>query len=330
MKFKTIISFIAISLYVAYQQGFFSDFINKPQADKNHKTQTVSTEKKYSNKKNNDNNSILSAQEENKQYCSQNLLDGKFPSISKGYYNGSGKENEIVSLCYPGFNVQYKFDFKMPLYSTEKLTIEKEKRANVSKRADSFYPDPVLLKIFGDKNTLKTTDFNNAKYKDIRFDRGHLAASRNQAIEDRYNSFYLSNIALQSSNNNRFIWADIEKASRCLVKMYHSDVYVVTVPVVNIAYYQKNNLPLKFFSGKRNIKILIPDFFAKAIYIKDKNIIGVYLTNNDNSQTHYDLISVNDLKKISYIDVFPTLNNELKNQVNKNELNLSSILKKCQ
>lgn len=248
------------------------------------------------------------------EFCALNIYQNIAPEVNKGF--NTKNKNELISLCYSGYAALFKQQYNISLWTAEKLSPEREERSKGGEREGTFYQDPTLLNLLGENKTVKTEDYIGASDgKNIRYDRGHLAPSRDMPLEDRYESFYMSNIVPQSANNNRNVWADIEKTSRCLAVQRKTDVYIVNVPVINISYYQQNNLPLPILRTKRGLTINIPDYMAKAIYIPKTGEIGVYLTKNDESKTNYQLISVNDLKKLSYIDVFPQISMDLKNKI---------------
>lgn len=258
------------------------------------------------------------------EFCQANTLNGVFPLAHKGF------GNNLISLCYSGYAAQYKPDYFISLWTAEKLTKERELKSQNGEREDGFYPDPNIISQLGEKQAIKTEDYIGAsngekdKTKLIRYDRGHLSPSRDMPLDDRYESFYMSNIVPQSAENNRNIWKNIESLSRCYAMKYN-EVYVVNVPVIDISYYQKNNLPMNKLQTKRGHQIQIPDYMAKGIYIPSLNQIGVFLTKNNKDKDSYEMITVNQLKKLSFIDIFPQLSDELKNTVN---LKNQCVLKK--
>ena len=250
-----------------------------------------------------------------KEFCHINTFNGIFPNVDKGF-NSNNNSNELIELCYSGYTALFKSKYNIALWTAEKLNPLREQKSRNGEREETFYQDPTLIEMFGEQNVVKTEDYIGASDgKMIRYDRGHLSPSRDMPLEDRYESFYMSNIVPQSANNNRNVWADIEKTSRCLAMKYNTDVYVVNVPVIDIKYYQKNNLPLPTLKTKRGLSINIPDYMAKGIYIPKTNDIAVYLTKNDLNKIYYQLISVNQLKNLSFIDIFPQLDENLKNKI---------------
>lgn len=284
-----------------------------------------------------------------KEHCGLNTYNGILPTMSKSFYQGSGGENEILTLCYHGFTAQYKNDYHISLWVAEKLSPEREEKSKEGEREETFYPDPTVKRVFGLNKTIKTNDYiglrvyldpitntykttNNANLKKVvedlnkqgyqvtneslketlrQYDRGHLSASRNNEVGgDRFESFYTTNIVPQTAENNRNIWKEIENKARCLAVKHNADVYTVTIPALDINRYAQ--IPPLMFKTRDGNNIVVPDKMAKAFYIPKLNIAGAYITNNDKSKTHYEVISINDLRQYAYIDPFPFLSQELK------------------
>ncbi|AWX14758.1 hypothetical protein CEP48_00500 [Mergibacter septicus] len=241
-------------------------------------------------------------------YCKNNIYQQQ-PLINSAFEQGRAGKNEITTLCYYGYALQYKDEFKIPLWTAEKLTRQRIEQGKNGNRPPHFYSDPNLEKKFN--SVITHEDYTGSGY-----DRGHVAPSRDMPLADRLESFYMSNIVPQTAQNNRFIWANIEQISRCMATKYNTDVYVVNVPVIDVEK-AKRTKKLKILQTKTGKQIVIPDYMAKAIYIPKRNEIGVYLTQNNTSKTKYKLVSINQLKKLAYIDVFPTLPSSLKNKISK-------------
>ena len=276
-------------------------------SNQKHQKTTFETSIDFKNKKSNTNSNNVEYKPKghNEQFCELNIFNNKFPMVSKGF------GTNLVKLCYHGFGVLYSPEYKIPLFATEKLTPQRELKAKNGDREQTFYPDPNLIQKFGEKNVIKTEDYIGAKNikddEEIRYDRGHLAPSRDMMLEDRYESFYLSNIVPQASFNNRNIWANIEKSTRCLAIKYNTEVYVVTIPVLDVKSGKVE------FLNKKNIAI--PKYMAKAIYVPKLGLASAYITLNNNDKVNYKVISISELEKISFIKPFPDIQADIKNKV---------------
>lgn len=98
----------------------------------------------------------------------------------------------------------------------------------------------------------------------------------------QYDSFSLANIAPQSPRNNRYIWRNIESATRYLTQQY-GEVYTVT----GVAFTNKKTKQLAD-------RVLVPSHFFKAVYIPATNQAGVYYAPNDESE-RIEIISIDQL-----------------------------------
>ncbi|WP_250163283.1 DNA/RNA non-specific endonuclease [Psychrobacter sp. WY6] len=114
-------------------------------------------------------------------------------------------------------------------------------------------------------------------------------------------SFSLANIAPQSPRNNRYIWRNIESATRYLTQQY-GEVYSIT----GVAFTGKTTKQLAD-------RVLVPSHFFKAVYIPAINQAGVYYAPNDESE-RIEVISVDELSTRIGIDVLPVLDAKTKTQ----------------
>lgn len=196
-------------------------------------------------------------------------------------------------LCFDGFATMYSGVSKTPLWSAEHLTRRRLNQADTLPREDSFHEESRLPQSV----RAALSDYSGSGY-----DRGHIAPNADMAnISQQYDSFSLANIAPQSPRNNRYIWRNIESATRYLTLQY-GEVYVVTGTA---------------FTSKRLKKIgagvLVPSHFFKAIYIPAIAQAGVYYAPNDESE-RIEVISIDELALRTGIDVMPAIDSMAKAQ----------------
>ncbi|WP_420229746.1 DNA/RNA non-specific endonuclease [Psychrobacter sp. ER1] len=118
-----------------------------------------------------------------------------------------------------GFAVMYSGVSRTPLWSAEHLDRTRLQQAKQIDREDSFHEESKLPK----SARASLSDYSGSGY-----DRGHLAPNANMANRSQqYDSFSLANIAPQSPRNNRYIWRNIESATRYLTQQY-GEVYTIT------------------------------------------------------------------------------------------------------
>lgn len=210
--------------------------------------------------------------------CPEHYLQGQVPSLQVPLQLDQ-------ELCFDAFATGYSYQSRSAFYSAEHLTSANLKRAKRLDRKDSFHEELSLP---------ETARVELRDYKGSGFDRGHLAPNADMPTRKAQGqSFSLSNMVPQLHKNNAGIWSEIESTARQLADQYE-EVYIISGGV---------------YSGttqKINRRIPVPNALFKAIYIPSKNQAGVYLSDN-NATGEYEVISVNDLKKLTGIDVFPKL-----------------------
>ncbi len=220
--------------------------------------------------------------------CSQSFYGGIYPEFTN---NKLSKDTQ--ALCFDGFAVMYSGVSRTPLWSAEYLTRQRLEQAQQIDREDSFHEESRLPK--SARATL--SDYSGSGY-----DRGHLAPNADMANRSQqYDSFSLANIAPQSPRNNRYIWRNIESATRYLTQKY-GEVYTIT----GVAFTDKKPKRLKS-------RVLVPSHFFKAVYIPSIGQAGVYYAPNDESE-RIEIISVDELAAQTGIDVLPVLDQQVKAQ----------------
>ncbi len=218
--------------------------------------------------------------------CSASFYGGIYPEFTNNKLS-----NNTQSLCFDGFAVMYSGVTRTPLWSAEYLDRKRLNQAKEIDREDKFHEESRLP----ESMRAKVSDYSGSG-----FDRGHLAPNGNMANRNQqYDSFSLANIAPQSPRNNRYIWRNIESATRYLTQQY-GEVYSIT----GVAFTDKNPRQL-------DERVLVPSHFFKAVYIPAINQAGVYYAPNDNSE-RMDVISIDELTVRSGIDVMPMLDTQVK------------------
>lgn len=220
--------------------------------------------------------------------CSQSFYGGVYPEFT----NPKLSDN-TQALCMDGFAVMYSGVSRTPLWSAEYLDRKRLQQAKEIDREDSFHEESRLPKSM----RAKLSDYSGSGY-----DRGHLAPNGNMANRSQqYDSFSLANIAPQSPRNNRYIWRNIESATRYLTQQY-GEVYTIT----GVAFTSKKTKQLAD-------RVLVPSHFFKAVYIPASNQAGVYYAPNDESE-RIEVISLDELTAKIGIDVLPVVDAQTKAQ----------------
>ena len=231
---------------------------------------------------------ITSAYADDFTQCSESFYGGVYPEFTNPKLS-----KDTQSLCLDGFAVMYSGLSRTPLWSAEYLDRKRLQQAKEIDREDSFHEESRLPKSM----RAKLSDYSGSGY-----DRGHLAPNGNMANRSQqYDSFSLANIAPQSPRNNRYIWRNIESATRYLTQQY-GEVYTIT----GVAFTSKKTKQLAD-------RVLVPSHFFKAVYIPASNQAGVYYAPNDESE-RIEVISLDELTAKIGIDVLPVLDVQTKAQ----------------
>ena len=150
-----------------------------------------------------------------------------------------------IQVCREGYALMFSTVTKTPVWVAEHL-----KRSEVfgaAVRSPQFIPDPAIPAKYQAKNY---------DYAKTGYDRGHMAPaadfSQSQQLMDE--SFYLSNIVPQNAENNRQIWAGLEKKVRTWLNR-RDELYIVTGPVFS-------GNKIKMTIGK---SVAVPDYIFKVI-----------------------------------------------------------------
>ena len=232
--------------------------------------------------------SITSAHADDFTQCSESFYGGVYPE-----FINTKLSNKTQALCMDGFAVMYSGVSRTPLWSAEYLDRKRLQQAKEIDREDSFHEESRLPKSV----RASLSDYSGSGY-----DRGHLAPNANMANRSQqYDSFSLANIAPQSPRNNRYIWRNIESATRYLTQQY-GEVYSIT----GVAFTGKKTKQLAN-------RVLVPSHFFKAVYIPAINQAGVYYAPNDESE-RIEVISIDELSTKIGIDVLPILDAKIKTQ----------------
>lgn len=146
-------------------------------------------------------------------------------------------------------------------------------------------------------------------YKGSNWSRGHMCP----AGDNKWNSdamsetFLLTNICPQHASLNSGLWNRIEQDCRKWAKEY-GEVYIVCGPV----FLNKEHETI----GEN--KIVVPEAFFKVILcLKDKpKAIGFIVRNNEGTKKKDQFVNtVDDVERITGIDFFPSLPDEIENEV---------------
>ena len=199
-----------------------------------------------------------------------------------------------------GYTVSYNRKLKIANWVAWELT--PEKLVERESRTNKFLPDPDLP-----EHEAVTTD----DYKASGMDRGHLCPSGDnrwhwKAMQE---SFYMTNICPQDHNLNRGDWKELEEKCREWARK-EEKIYIVCGPIL---YRQKHR------TIGRQHKVTVPEAFFKVILCADsrppKAIGFLYKNTSGNHPLDSYVYTVDDVERITGIDFFPTLPDEVEEKV---------------
>ena len=192
------------------------------------------------------------------------------------------------------FTLSYHEGYELASWVAWQVTPEQAKATGTCK--EKFSEDPGV-----------TTETSSPKdYRDAGFIMAQLAPPEDmftspKAVEE---TFLMSNVVPQKPAFNKYIWKTNEKLVREWAKEGHT-LYVVAGPVLTDA-------PFGTFGGN---KVSIPVRYFKAVLDADgARAIGFVFRNSVSTGTPKSFaVSVDELEKITGIDFFPALSDDVEN-----------------
>lgn len=197
-----------------------------------------------------------------------------------------------------GYTVSYNASLRVPNWVAWHLTATRikgnTKRSGSSFHEDTDVPEPRAV---------------NSDYVRSGYDRGHMCPAgdnkwNQQAMDE---SFLFTNVCPQAPSLNRGDWNEMEQACRKWAVEY-GDVYVVCGPI----FYRKSNKTI----GKNHVAV--PDAFFKVVLVMQgqPKAIGFIYKNGDGNRPKGDYAnSVDEVERITGIDFFPSLPDDVENKI---------------
>jgi endonuclease G len=193
-------------------------------------------------------------------------------------------------LCFDAFAILYSGRSKTPVFGVERLTAAQLADASDEVRTNKFFADARLPSV--ERATLE--DFKGSGY-----DRGHVVPAGDQpTAQAMAQSFSLANMIPQAPQNNRGLWADIEKATRQYVRRAKGPVYVFTGPVYPAAGAQ--------VIGKG--RVWVPKQLYKLVYDQSANRAWAHWVENENEAKAGKPIPYRELVQRTGIEFLPGIN----------------------
>lgn len=218
--------------------------------------------------------------------CPKHFVGGQPPHLLNEKLTAKSKE-----LCNSGYGTLHSGITRTPLYAAEHLTRDRLDQGKGLKRISKFHADERLPR----SERAELDDYARSGY-----DRGHVAPSGDMFDpQSQHESFALSNMIPQEPSVNRGVWERIESGIRRMVKS-RGELYVVTGPL-----FQGGNL--QQIGGR----VMVPTSTFKAVYDPVRQESGAYIVENVPAAVPR-VVSINELTKIAGMDVFPSVNEQVK------------------
>jgi endonuclease G len=213
--------------------------------------------------------------------CSQDFYQGFAPQPT------TNQPGQLRALCFDDFAVLHSGQAKAAVYSAEHLTRESLNAAHGKERTNKFYEEARLPS--AERGTLED-------WRGSHMDRGHLAPAGDRATDaGMAQSFSLANVLMQSSTNNRGVWAkNVEKPTRQYALRSNEGVYVITGPI---------------FQGQVATMgpshVWVPNSLFKLVYDPAKKRAWVYIVANTDDAVVKGTYSYDQLVRMTGMQYLP-------------------------
>lgn len=199
-----------------------------------------------------------------------------------------------------GYTTSYNHSTKTPNWVAWHLT-DSHTRGSVQRHDEVFSEDEDIV-----KNQRATDD----DYYNSRYDRGHMCPAGDNKWDSQAmtQSFLFTNICPQNHGLNKYEWNDLEMLCRDWAREYGA-IDVVCGPVYSSSGEQKT-------IGKN--RVWVPDAFFKVVLCRGRQpkAIGFIYENRGGQQRMSDcMCSVDDIERITGIDFYPLLADDVENRI---------------
>jgi len=230
-------------------------------------------------------------------YTPENTQENQSENISGFNFLPSSTTGHIVKHDF--LTLSYNEEYEQAEWVAHELRASHISRTN--RKRPYFIYDPKV----------KTKSANYRNYKDSGYDRGHLCPAGDRKFSEKaFNeTFFTSNISPQMHDFNSGIWNRLEQKTRYWVNK-EKQLYVITGGILK--------------DGLKTIgqeKVAIPKQFYKILldYSKPEiKAIAFLIPHQDSNLPLYKfVVSIDEIERLSSIDFFPNLPDNLEDQLEK-------------
>ena len=201
-----------------------------------------------------------------------------------------------ITAVHDGYTASYSTLHGQPLWVAWSLAPEEVVSDGDVSRSDEFLPDPLI------DGCVTTSAYSRTGY-----DRGHMAPAADfrydQRVQDE--SFYMSNVCVQSHGLNEGTWFELEKRCRFWARnFYKTTLWIVAGPVFseNPERVGKESLP-------------VPSAFWKVVCKQDRGLweaVGFVFPNEDLYDDYRKYaVSVDEVEALTGLDFYAGLEGAL-------------------
>ena len=201
-------------------------------------------------------------------------------------------------LIRTGYTTSYNKDTRLPNWVAWHLT-SAHTSGSASRKGKKFEED----------TEAKGPRADNWDYYNSGYDRGHMCPAADNKWSERAmtESFLYTNACPQVHSLNAGDWQELENKCRDWALSY-GDIYIVSGPLLY-------NTTHKTIGSN---KVVVPEAFFKVVLCTngEPKAIGFIYKNNDSNRPMGDYVnSVDEVERITGIDFFPSLPDDIENKV---------------
>lgn len=251
-------------------------------------------------------NSSQQAQTEKASKKTKSKSADKAPTIAPTSHEGieipvSPDGMPEVIIPHTGFTVSFNEKTLCPNWVAWELT-KAETDGEANRKDCSFIEDESIPRQY------RVTSYD---YKNSGYDRGHMcpAADMKWSQKAMQDCHYMTNICPQTPDLNQKWWERLESSCRRWARK-EGTIYIVCGPIFN----KRNRETIGI-----DHRIIVPKAFFKVVLSLKKGkekAIGFYYTNDVEQQNMENAVrSIDDIEKLTGIDFFPTLADDMENKL---------------
>lgn len=210
-----------------------------------------------------------------------------------------------IAVSHTGYQLAFSPSTMCPIYVA--WTLSSYRLGDAKRYTGSFRIDTQLPK----SCQIKHEDYTNSGY-----DRGHMCPAADNSFSDELmkESFYMSNICPQNRSLNAGDWSELEDQCRQWAQDYPYPLHIVAGPIFDTPNYTT-------IGQAGRPQIAVPDRFYKVLLTVTptgaRTLGFIYPNEACNQDIRSYCVSVDEVERITGIDFFYTLEDDVENVVER-------------